>query len=193
MKASCEQKTTSDYPFLRGRTATLSSDLKSAKPSPWRERMSRCRKNRGKVLLVQKDSSHLSAKFEEPLSMGDARAGGRESRENKWLGQGLSTCAHSCAPHTRRWGHRGPSWPCWQRTLQICPFNHLATLIWRQCLWLPPAFSRPIKWLAHFLYLPSPILVPRPHPRKADSPLELFQPIKCLLKCDIQKMYIEHL
>lgn len=83
MKASCEQKTTSDYLFLRGRTATLSSDLKSTKPSPWRERMSRCRKNRGKVLLVQKDSSHLSAKFEEPLRMGDARAAGRESRENK--------------------------------------------------------------------------------------------------------------
>ena len=108
MKALSEQKTKFDYPFPWDRITTLSLDLKSAMPLPWKERKSSFRKNRGKVLLVRMAGSGLSAKSEELLTMVDTGAGGRESREDKWLGQGLSTHAHSCAPHTR--GHRGPYW-----------------------------------------------------------------------------------
>lgn len=115
MKALSEQKTKFDYPFPWDRITTLSLDLKSAMPLPWKERKSRFRKNRGRVLSVQMDGSGLSAKSEELLTMADIGAGGRESREDKWLGQGLSTHAQSCAPHTR--GHRGPYWLHWWRVL----------------------------------------------------------------------------
>ena len=101
MKALSEQKTKFDYPFPWDRITNLSLDLKRAMPLAWKERKSRFRKNRGKVLSVQMDGSGLSAKSEELLTMADIGAGGRESREDKWLGQGLRTHAHSCAPHTR--------------------------------------------------------------------------------------------
>lgn len=45
--------------------------------------ISRCRKNRDKVLLVQMDSSGLSAKSEEPLRMGGWRAEWGENKEDK--------------------------------------------------------------------------------------------------------------
>lgn len=50
---------------------------------------------------------------------------------------------------------------CWP--LQICPFNHVATLIWRPSLWLPLAS---LVFQCQFLHLPSHILLPRPHPSK---------------------------
>ena len=142
MKALSEQKTKFDYPFPWDRITTLSLDLKSAMPLPWKERKSTFRKNRGKVLLVQMAGSGLSAKSEELLTMADTGAGGRESREDKWLGQGLSTHAHSCAPHTR--GHRGPYWLHWWRILltstnlplQSCGNPHL-----KAKLMAPTSFS----------------------------------------------------
>lgn len=70
-------------------------------PFPGKERKSRFRKNREQNLSVQMDDGGgLSAKSEELLTMADIGAGGRESREDKWLGQGLSTHPYlSCAPH----------------------------------------------------------------------------------------------
>lgn len=83
MKASHEQKMKSGYPFLSDRTTTLRSDLKSPKPFPWRERVSKLRKNRGTVLLVQMDINGLLAKTEEPPRRGDASPGWKQSKEDK--------------------------------------------------------------------------------------------------------------
>ena len=178
MKALSKEKTNFDYPFPWDRITTLSLDLKSAMPLPWKERKSRFRKNRGKVLLVQMDGSGLSAKFEELLRMADTRAGGKESREEKWLGQGLSTHAHSCAPHTR--GHRGPCWLHWWRILLTStnlPLQSCANAHLKAKFMAPTSFSCPS--------MPVPPSSPthlRPHPSKADSPLEELQPVTTPLK-----------
>lgn len=176
--------------------------LQRAWPHPWstftcklrREKeISRCRKNRGWVLLVQMDSSSLSQSLMSLWEREVVRGEWRENGEDK--AQHLYPCTPYAQPHTHRWAQRAflgmltdrPHWP-----LQICSFHHMANLIWSWYSRLPL-----VLWgcqTVQVLHLPTHIPVPRLCTRVADSPVEAIQSVTMPFKMwHLKDVHLEYL